>query len=115
MKNLTVRKRHSLNQLREAAENCEVLPHHRPSARVFHLLGLLHDCAGDPFHAGEFYRKALHLAPDHYDGLFRLALLEEKSGRRAAVKLLKNPLKRGRAVSSAQKRGTGRRSRCGYG
>jgi len=104
MKNLAGRKQHSLRQLREAAENCEVsLPLYRRSARVFHLLGLLHDCAGDLFHAGEFYRKALYLEPDHYDALIHLALLEDKSGHRAAAKLLKNRPRRDGGVSPAQK------------
>ena len=88
-------------QLREAAEICGAsLRHHGPSARVFHLLGLLHDCAGDQFQAGEFYRKALYLDPDHYDTLIHLALLEDKSGRTAAAKVLKNRARR--VLGSAQ-------------
>jgi chemotaxis protein methyltransferase WspC len=91
------------------------LPHHHPSARVFHLLGLLHDCAGDPFHAGEFYRKALYLEPDHYDALIHLALLEDKSGRRAAAKLWKSRTRRDGGVSAAQKARNGNSSRNKYG
>jgi len=92
-------------ELREAAEICEVsLFHHGPSARVFHLLGLLHDCAGDQFHAGEFYRKALYLDPDHYDALIHLALLEDKSGRFAVAKLLKNRARRRGAQAPGRRR-----------
>jgi chemotaxis protein methyltransferase WspC len=109
MKNLAFRKRQSLRQSREAAENCQVsLPDCRPSARDFHLLGLLHDGAGDPFQAGEFYRKALYLEPDHCDALIYLALLEDKSGRRAAAKLLKGRTRRGGGVSTGQKARNGR-------
>jgi chemotaxis protein methyltransferase WspC len=92
-------------ELREAAEICEVsLFHHRPSARVFHLLGLLHDCAGDQFNAGEFYRKALYLDPDHYEALIHLALLEDKSGRFAVAKLLKTRARRRGAQAPGRRR-----------
>ncbi len=78
-------------QLEEAAEICEVfLREEGPSARAFHLLGLIRDCAGDQYQANEFYRKALYLEPDHYDSLIHLALLADKSGDSAAARALKN-------------------------
>lgn len=78
-------------QLGEAAEICEVsLREHGPSARAFHLLGLIRDCAGDQHQASEFYRKALYLEPDRYDALIHLALLKDKSGDSVAAKALKN-------------------------
>ena len=82
-------------QLGEAAEICEVsLREHGPSARAFHLLGLIRDCAGDQHQASEFYRKALYLEPDRYDALIHLALLKDKSGDSAAAKALKNRARR---------------------
>jgi chemotaxis protein methyltransferase WspC len=81
--------------LGEAAEICEVsLREHGPSARAFHLLGLIHDGAGDQHQASEFYRKALYLEPDHYDVLIHLALLKDKSGDSVGAKTLKNRARR---------------------
>jgi chemotaxis protein methyltransferase WspC len=78
-------------RLGEAAAICEVaLREQGPSARAFHLLGLIRDCAGDQYQANEFYRKALYLEPDHYDSLIHLALLADKNGDSAAAKALKN-------------------------
>jgi chemotaxis protein methyltransferase WspC len=82
-------------QLGEAAEICEVsLREHGPSARAFHLLGLIRDCAGDQHQASEFYHKALYLEPDRYDALIHLALLKDKSGDSVAAKALKNRARR---------------------
>jgi chemotaxis protein methyltransferase WspC len=82
-------------QLGEAAEICEIsLREQGPSARAFHLLGLIRDCAGDQHQASEFYRKALYLEPDHYDVLIHLALLKDRSGDGAAAKALKNRARR---------------------
>jgi chemotaxis protein methyltransferase WspC len=82
-------------QLREAAETCEYfLREHGPSARAFHLLGLIRDGAGDQQQASEFYRKALYLEPDHYDALIHLALLKDRSGDEAAAKTLKSRARR---------------------
>ena len=82
-------------QLGEAAEICEIsLREQGPSARAFHLLGLIRDCAGDQHQASEFYRKALYLEPDHYDVLIHLALLKDKSGDSVGAKTLKNRARR---------------------
>ena len=82
-------------QLREAAEICEVsLREQGPSARAFHLLGLIRDCAGDQHQASDFYHKALYLEPDHYDVLIHLALLKDKSGDSVGAKTLKNRARR---------------------
>jgi chemotaxis protein methyltransferase WspC len=82
-------------QLVEAAEICEAsLREGGPSARAFHLLGLIRDCAGDQHQASEFYRKALYLEPNHYDALIHLALLKDKSGAGDAAKALKNRARR---------------------
>jgi len=82
-------------QIGEAAEICEIsLREQGPSARVFHLLGLISDCVGDQHRASEFYRKALYLEPDRYDVLIHLALLKDKSGDSVAAKALKNRARR---------------------
>jgi chemotaxis protein methyltransferase WspC len=82
-------------QLGEAAEICEVfLREQGPSARAFHLLGLICDGAGDQQQASEYYRKALYLEPDRYDALIHLALLKDKSGDSVAAKALKNRARR---------------------
>jgi len=78
-------------ELEEAAEICAIsLREQGPSARAFHLLGLICDSSGDQHQASEFYRKALYLEPDHYEVLIHLALLKDKSGDNAAAKTLKN-------------------------
>jgi chemotaxis protein methyltransferase WspC len=78
-------------QLKKAAAICEIsLREQGPSARAFHLLGLIHDCVGDQLLAIEYYRKALYLEPDHYDALIHLALLKDKGGDGAGAKALKN-------------------------
>jgi len=78
-------------QLGEAVQICELSLHQQgPTARAFHLLGLIQDCVGDQQQASEFYRKALYLEPDHYDSLIHLALLADKKGDSAAAKALKN-------------------------
>ena len=78
-------------ELGAAAEICEIsLREEGPSARAFHLLGLIRDSAGDQQQAGELYRKALYLEPDHYDVLIHFALLKDKCGDVIAANVLKN-------------------------
>jgi chemotaxis protein methyltransferase WspC len=78
-------------ELHKAAELCEVsLSLSGPSARAYHLLGLIRDCMGDQNLAGDLYRRALYLEPDFYDALIHLALLKGKSGDNVAAKALKN-------------------------
>lgn len=81
--------------LKEAAEICEAsLREFGPSARAFHLLGLISDGAGDQAQAGEFYRRALYLEPEHYDALRHLALLKDQNGDRAAAQTLQSRARR---------------------
>lgn len=69
--------------------------HKQPaSARIFYLLGLLSDAAGDPQHAGTYYRKALYLEPSHAEALAHLALLREKMGDKAGAGALRGRLHR---------------------
>ncbi|WP_051460234.1 protein-glutamate O-methyltransferase CheR [Pseudogulbenkiania sp. MAI-1] len=68
-------------QFAAAARLCLAhLDTHGPSARVFHLLGLVNDASGDAAEAASFYRKALYLDPEHGEALIHLALLLEKQG-----------------------------------
>ncbi len=63
------------------------LREHGPSAEAFHLLGLLHDAAGNPGEAEACYRKALYLDPQHEASLVHLALLLDRDHRREAERL----------------------------
>ena len=69
-------------QLSEARTLCEShLREQGVSSEAFFILGLVQDAAGADTQAGEFYRKALYLEPDHLDALQQWALLSERTGR----------------------------------
>ncbi|MGH8779554.1 CheR family methyltransferase [Paraburkholderia sp.] len=53
---------------------------HEPDADAFYLLGLIADARGRGNEAADFYRKALYLAPAHYETLTHLAALLDVSG-----------------------------------
>jgi chemotaxis protein methyltransferase WspC len=58
----------------EAMQVCQrILTDDGPSARVFYLLGLLHDTASEPAQASAHYRKALYLDPTHREAMLHLA------------------------------------------
>lgn len=77
-------------QFAAAARLCLAhLDSHGPSARVFHLLGLVNDACGDEAEAASFYRKALYLDPEHDEALIHLALLLEKQGEAASAQRLR--------------------------
>jgi chemotaxis protein methyltransferase WspC len=63
---------------------------HRPSAAVFHLMGLIRDAGGLLAEAADCYRKALYLDHGHRESLFHLALLLEKRGDAASARVLRN-------------------------
>jgi chemotaxis protein methyltransferase WspC len=67
-----------LDQAERVANQCVVV--HGPQAAVFHLLGLIMDARGHGADAGDYYRKALYLEPDHYEALTHLAALLEMTG-----------------------------------
>ena len=67
---------------------------HRPSAAVFHLMGLIRDAGGLLPQAAECYRKALYLDHSHRESLLHLALLMEKSGDTASARVLRNRVNR---------------------
>ena len=65
----------------EAANRCDAhLKRFGPSARAFHLLGMVRDAAGAPADAAVWYRKALYLDPHHQEALLHLALVVEQLG-----------------------------------
>ena len=77
-------------QLAEAAALCEThLREYGVSAEAFFLLGLVRDAAGADSQAGEFYRKALYLEPDHFDTLHQWASLSERIGRTEHARILR--------------------------
>ncbi|HVE11710.1 MAG TPA: CheR family methyltransferase [Paraburkholderia sp.] len=61
-----------------AASDCVIV--HGPDAAAFYLLGLIMDAQGRGADAGDYYRKALYLQPDHYEALTHLAALLEMNG-----------------------------------
>ena len=64
----------------EATELCEAhLRAQAGSAEAYYLLGLLRDARNDAT-AVDFYRRALYLAPDHYECLLQMSLLSHKNG-----------------------------------
>jgi chemotaxis protein methyltransferase WspC len=70
------------------------LRRHRPSAALFHLMGLIRDAGGLLAEAAECYRKALYLDHGHRESLFHLALLLEKRGDAASARVLRNRAQR---------------------
>lgn len=67
--------------LAEAANICEThLREYGVSAQAYYLLGLVRNAAGADSQAGEFYRKALYLEPNHYETLMQWASLSKKIG-----------------------------------
>jgi chemotaxis protein methyltransferase WspC len=79
----------------EAATCCEAhLRRHGPSATAFYLLGLVRDATGSQSEAGDFYRKALYLDPDHCDAQIHLAFLMERQGDRAGAQVLRSRAQR---------------------
>ena len=76
-------------RLTEAAALCEShLCHARTSAQAYYLLGLVRDAAGDD-RAGDCYRKALYLEPNHYESLLQLAMLAHQRGDEATARTLR--------------------------
>jgi chemotaxis protein methyltransferase WspC len=64
----------------EAVSLCEaLLRQNEPTVELLHLLGLLHDAAGQMVEAVRYYRKALYLDPNHRDTLAHLSLLLHRS------------------------------------
>lgn len=82
-------------RLAEAQSTCEkCIREYGPTARAYYLLGLVRDAASDVSGAGDFYRKALYLDPEHEEALLHLALLLEQQGDRAGAQLLRSRAQR---------------------
>lgn len=76
-------------RLDEAKRLCNDYLRTQPSsAHALHLLGLIHDAQGDAARAGDCYRKALYLDPQHQEALLHLAYLLEKQGELNAAQRL---------------------------
>ncbi|MBE0545584.1 MAG: hypothetical protein IH623_29965 [Verrucomicrobia bacterium] len=66
----------------DAVALCEThLRQQGPSAEAYYLLGLIGEARGET-QAINYYRKALYLAPNHYEALRQISLLLEKNGDR---------------------------------
>jgi chemotaxis protein methyltransferase WspC len=79
----------------EAAALCEArLREGGASPEILLILGLIRDSMGQVRGAAECYRKALFLDPDHAQALVHLALLHEKEGNTADVRILNERLRR---------------------
>ena len=82
-------------RLAEAAELCEThLRERGVSAEAYFVLGLARDADGAPAEAGECYRKALYLEPDHLDTLRQWASLSERTGQMAQARILRQRAER---------------------
>lgn len=82
-------------RLAEAAEICEThIREQGVSADAYYLLGLVRNAAGADTQAGEFYRKALYLEPNHYETLMQWASLSKKKGDGAHARILQERAER---------------------
>ncbi|WP_096725508.1 CheR family methyltransferase [Paraburkholderia acidicola] len=79
---------------------------HQPEAEAFYLLGLIADARGEGTQAVDFYRKALYLAPAHYEALTHLAVLLDVSGDTAGAQQM--TLRAQRAMARMSTRESGR-------
>jgi chemotaxis protein methyltransferase WspC len=66
-----------------------------PSADLFSLMGLIHQARREAREAGDCYRKALYLDPEHAEALTHLMLLCEQQGDREQAARLRRRLGRG--------------------
>jgi chemotaxis protein methyltransferase WspC len=82
-------------RLAEAAELCEThLRDAGPTADGYYLLGVVRDAMRLERQAEECYRKAIYLAPEHYEALLHLALLAQKRGDLATARRLQSRARR---------------------
>jgi chemotaxis protein methyltransferase WspC len=81
-------------RLQEAMRRCEDAMRVAPSARVFYLMGLIHDANGNLTEAEQYYRKALYLEPGHHEAIIHLAFLKEQQGDLAGARQLHQRAKR---------------------
>ncbi len=82
-------------QFDEAASLCHShLRDRGVCAEAFYILGLVRDASGADTEAGEFYRKAVYLEPNHLDALQRWALVSERNGRHDQARRLRARVER---------------------
>jgi chemotaxis protein methyltransferase WspC len=82
-------------ELREAYRRCtQHERQHGPSARLFHLMGLLCEARRELDDAAALHKKALYLDPHHEQALAHLALLLDKRGDAAAAEQLRRRARR---------------------
>jgi len=68
-------------KLDKAIEKCKkAISADGASADALCLLGVIHDANGDRIEATNYYNRALHLMPDHYQSLMHLASHAERNG-----------------------------------
>lgn len=68
-------------EIDEAARLCEIyLKQLGPSAKLYHLLGVLRENQGQTEEAKKCFRKAVYLDPGNVESLTQLALMAEKAG-----------------------------------
>lgn len=78
----------------QAVELCEGhLRRHGQSAEAYYLLGLLHEATHDA-RALDDYRRAVYLAPDHYEALVQMAWLARRNGEVARARALASRARR---------------------
>jgi chemotaxis protein methyltransferase WspC len=86
---------------KEAAELCRAhLRANGASAQAYYLLGLVGEAVGDPG-AIDCYRKALYLAPDHYETLLQMASLFQKNGDTARARTFRTRAQRNKPKTPA--------------
>ena len=90
-------------QFDAARAECETcLRVHGPSSRTYYLLGLIEDAANQATQAEVFYRKTLYMEPDHYEALFHLSLLANKTGDLKTARQLEQRARRAQAKSTVK-------------
>jgi chemotaxis protein methyltransferase WspC len=76
-------------ELREAGTLCETYLRENPtSAQAYYLLGLVRESEGKHTIAGELFKKAVYLDPNHYEAMIHLALHLARYGDAESAKKL---------------------------
>lgn len=76
-------------ELREAGTLCETYLRENPtSAQAYYLLGLVRESEGKHSIAGELFKKAVYLDPNHYEAMIHLALHLARYGDAESAKKL---------------------------
>lgn len=76
-------------ELREAGTLCETYLRENPtSAQAYYLLGLVRESEGKHQIAGELFKKAVYLDPNHYEAMIHLALHMARYGDAESAKKL---------------------------